>query len=124
MGENEKGGGWSMSTALWIIAAVIVLGFLMNIWNQSKDRQCEMGVAIGRLSSFAETTGAIVKSNTNRIYNMNGDLNYIDAEVQDLRSLRRAGNCGGGGHPRFEQRAVYKQDGDAEVIVRDDCGRA
>lgn len=120
-GIETKAGG--MMTALWIIAAVIVIGFLFNIWNQSKDRQCEMGVAIGRLSSFADTTGQIVKSNSNRIYNLNGNMNYIDAEVQDLRSRRACGG-GGEGRPRFEQKATYKQQGDSEVIVRDDCGRA
>lgn len=85
--------------------------------------------AIGRLATgLSVGLDGYVKctdKDFNRVY---GDINKLDNAVFTSRCVGNPygfdGACGRGGRPEFEQRSTYRQTGDSEVIVRNDCGRA
>lgn len=92
------------------------------------DRLVEDNTAIGRLATglsvgLDQNTKCVEKE----IDRLGFQVNKLDNAVYVPRFAHHEGGCGNGrsgGRPEFEQRSTYRQLGDSEVIVRNDCGRA
>lgn len=81
--------GWSRDTALWIIAAVIVLALLFWAWHKGNTEKTEIAVGIANLAGRVNALEPAVTSQGNNIYKLNG---VVSATVQGVGDLKECTN--------------------------------
>lgn len=87
MGEKEH--GWSRDTALWIIAAVIVVGFVAWLWSKGCTEKTEIAVGLANLAGRVNSIEPAVTSQGNNIYKLNG---VVSATVQGTGDMKECFN--------------------------------
>lgn len=137
MGYNKHHNkGWSMATALWVIAAVIVIAFIFWGWQRGCAEKQETAVAVARLEGrVAPIENAVTKQGDN-IFSLNGVVSATVQGVGDMKECvnekidvlanqvlfqRRGRSCCNDGNRVFNQRSTYNL-ASQEVTVDESCG--
>lgn len=135
---SEHGGGWSRDTALWIIAAVIVVGFIAWLWSKGNTEKTEIAVGLANLTGRVNSIEPAVTANANNIRNLEGVTSATVQGVKDVKenvynqlfqlndeifynpSRRgRSGGCGCGNR-EFKQTSTYNL-ASTNVTVDETC---
>lgn len=132
MGEKEH--GWSRDTALWIIAAVIVVGFVAWLWSKGCTEKTEIAVGLANLAGRVNSIEPAVTAQGNNIYKLNGVVSATVQGTGDLKECvneklallenqvlfqgRRNGCCGG--NREFKQTSTYNL-ASTNVTVDETC---
>lgn len=134
MGKQDN--HWSTKTALWVIAAVVVLAILAWLWNRGCDQKAQLGVAIAKLDGRVDALEPAVTAQGDNLYKLNGataatvqgvkDLKEVyGADIYELNSAvfygarHRGGDCGCGNRT-FKQTQTYNL-ASTNVTVDDVC---
>ena len=133
MNEN-KNHGWSRDTALWIIAAVIVVGFIAWLWSKGNTEKTEIAVGLANLAGRVNAIEPVITSQGNNIYKLNGVVASTVQGVGDLKECTndkldflegqvlfqgRRGGCGCGNR-EFKQTSTYNL-ASTNVTVDETC---
>ena len=89
MNEEKHEGGWSRDTALWIIAAVIVIGFVAWLWSKGCTEKTEIAVGLANIAGRVGAAETAITSQGNNIYKLNG---VVSATVQGVGDLKECTN--------------------------------
>lgn len=121
--QNRKGLG-SM-TALWVIAAVIVIAFFVYVWQKGCNEKVQFATGIAKLDGRVDALEPAVTAQGNNLYQLNGAFSATAQGVKDIKetaynqlyelndavfynpSRRGRGGCGGCGGREFKQTATY-----------------
>lgn len=80
--ENRK--GWGSTTALWVIAAVIVIAFFVYSWHNSCNERTQFAVGMANLTGKIECMKPNVDWIGQQLYKANGTIQSIDRGVRDM----------------------------------------
>lgn len=138
---EEMGGkrnyGWSRDTALWIIAAVIVIGFIAWLWSKGNTEKTEIAVGLANLAGRVNSIEPAVTANANNIRNLESVTSATVQGTKDLKenvynqlfqlndeifynpSRRHHGGCGCGNR-EFKQTSTYNL-ASTNVTVDETC---
>ena len=136
MSDNRKhhDRGWSRDTALWIIAAVIVIGFVAWLWSKGCTEKTEIAVGLANIAGRVGAVESAVTSQGNNIYKLNGVVASTVQGVGDLKECTndkldflegqvlfqgRRGGCGCGNR-EFKQTSTYNL-ASTNVTVDETC---
>lgn len=89
MNEEKHEGGWSRDTALWIIAAVIVIGFVAWLWSKGCTEKTEIAVGLANIAGRVGAAETAINAQGNNIYKLNG---VVSATVQGVGDLKECTN--------------------------------
>lgn len=134
--ENE-GKGWGMTTALWVIVAVVILALLAYIWNKNCTEKAEIAAGVQKLVGRVDALEPAVTSQGNNIYTLNGVVASTVQGVKDMKQCfgddiyqlneeifygarHRRGGCGGCGNREFKQTSTYNL-ASTNVTVDETC---
>lgn len=136
-GLEEMGGkehGWSRDTALWIIAAVIVVGFVAWLWSKGCTEKTEIAVGLANLAGRVNSIEPAVTAQGNNIYKLNSTLSATVQGTGDMKEClnekinaleeqilfqgRHNGCCGG--NREFKQTSTYNL-ASTNVTVDETC---
>ena len=81
--------GWSRDTALWIIAAVIVIGFVAWLWSKGCTEKTEIAVGLANLAGRVNSIEPAVTAQGNNLYKLNG---VVSATVQGVGDFKECAN--------------------------------
>lgn len=134
--EHEKTKGWGSATALWVIAAVIIVAFIAMIWQRNCTEKAEIAAGVQKLVGRVDAIEPAVTSQGNNLFSLNGvvastvqgvkdiktcfgeDIYQLNEEVFYGRRGRSGGCCGGG--REFKQTSTYNLASTA-VTVDETC---
>ena len=85
MGKQDN--HWSTKTALWVIAAVVVLAILAWLWNRGCDQKAQLGVAIAKLDGRVDALEPAVTAQGDNLYKLNGATAATVQGVKDLKEV-------------------------------------
>lgn len=89
MSEEKHGSGWSRDTALWIIAAVIVIGFVAWLWSKGCTEKTEIAVGLANIAGRVGAAETAIASQGKNLYSLNG---VVSATVQGVGDLKECTN--------------------------------
>lgn len=136
--DRHRGKGWSIATAVWVIAAVIVLAFIFWGWQKGCSEKQETAVAVARLEGKIAPLEVATTRQGENLYSLNG---VVSATVQGVGDLKENTNfsinrlehqvlfadrgrergCGCGcGNREFRQSSVYNL-ASQQVTVDETC---
>lgn len=145
--SHRNGERWGTNTALWVIAAVVVIAFVANIWSRNCSEKVAFATGLanldGRINCItpqvsklneqmygaAQTFAGLVVGldETRRDYgNQLGQLNNtvfynpINSGYGSCGNFRSAGCCGTPSRV-FAQSTQYQQTGTPQVTVTETC---
>lgn len=135
--EHRNSSGFGSTAAKWVIAAVIVLAFLVYIWQQNCNEKVQFATAVAKLDGRVDAIEPAVTAQGNNLYKLNGVTAATVQGVKDMRdcfgdsiynldeavfrSHRRSGSgCGGCGNREFRQTSTYNLASQA-VTVDETC---
>lgn len=145
--SHRNGERWGTNTALWVIAAVVVIAFVANIWSRNCSEKVAFATGLanldGRINCItpqvsklneqmygaAQTFAGLVVGldETRRDYgNQLGQLNNtvfynpINSGYGNCGNFRSAGCCGTPSRV-FAQSTQYQQTGTPQVTVTETC---
>lgn len=145
--SHRNGERWGTNTALWVIAAVVVIAFVANIWSRNCSEKVAFATGLanldGRINCItpqvsklneqmygaAQTFAGLVVGldETRRDYgNQLGQLNNtvfynpINSGYGSCGNLRSGGCCGTPSRV-FAQSTQYQQTGTPQVTVTETC---
>lgn len=133
--KNTK--GWGSTTALWVIAAVIVVAFFVYTWQKGCNEKVQFATGLAKLDGRVDALEPAVTAQGNNLYKLNG---VTAATVQGTKDMRdcfgeqiynlnesvfytrknRGGGCGGCGSREFKQTSTYNLASQA-VTVDETC---
>lgn len=87
--DKHEGRGWSRDTALWIIAAVIVVGFVAWLWSKGCTEKTEIAVGLANLAGRVNSIEPAVTAQGNNLYKLNG---VVSATVQGVGDFKECAN--------------------------------
>ena len=137
MGGN-KHHGWSRDTALWIIAAVIVIGFVAWLWSKGCTEKTDIAVGLANLTGRVNSIEPAVTANANNIRDLDKVTSATVQGVKDIKentynqlfqlndeifynpSRRGRSGCGCGGNREFKQTSTYNL-ASTNVTVDETC---
>lgn len=125
---------WSGKTALWVIAAVIVVAFVFWGWKHGCNEQQATAVAVANLNGRINAIEPALTAQGNNLYSLNG---VVSATVQGVKAMKecfgeqlfelndevfynRRRGCGGCGNREFKQSSTYNLASTA-VTVDETC---
>ena len=135
MEETKGTWGGSIMTALWVIAAVVIIALIAYLWNKNCSEKAEIAAGVQRLVGRVDAIEPAVTAQGNSIYKLNG---VVSATVQGVGDLKECTNdkldflegqvlfqgnrrsCGGCGNREFKQTQTYNLATTA-VTVEDTC---
>ena len=132
--NRHQGRGWSLATAVWVIAAVIVLAFIFWGWQKGCSEKQDTAVAVARLEGKIAPIETAVTAQGNNLYSMNGVVSATVQGVGDLKEcanekiealanqvlFQRRGTGCGCGNREFRQSSVYNL-ASTNVTVDETC---
>lgn len=134
--ENEmtKGTGWSLATAVWVIAAVVVIAVIFWGWHKGCTEKTEIAVGLANVVGRVNAIEPAVTANGNNIYKINGVLSAAVQGAGDMKEcisdklaalegqvlFQRGRNCGGCGNREFRQTSTYNL-ASTNVTVDETC---
>lgn len=132
---------WGITTAVWVIAAVIVLAFIFWGWQKGCSEKQDTAVAVARLEGKIQPLETAVTAQGNNLYSLNGVTSATVQGVKDLKETtnnalfelndeifynpsrrgRGSGGCGCGcGNREFRQSSTYNL-ASTQVTVDETC---
>ena len=129
--------GWGSTTALWVIAAVIVVAFVVYVWQKGCNEKVQFATGLAKLDGRVDALEPAVTAQGNNLYQLNG---VTAATVQGTKDMRdcfgeqifnlneavfythrnRSGGCGSCGNREFRQTSTYNLASQA-VTVDETC---
>lgn len=130
--QNHKGTG--TMTALWVIAAVIVIAFFVYVWQKGCNEKVQFATGLANLNGRVNALEPAVTAQGNNLYQLNSvtaatvqgakcmadQLYQLNDEVFYAPHNRRASGCGGCGNREFRQTSTYNLASTA-VTVDETC---
>lgn len=136
--------GWGSTTALWVIAAVIVIAFFVYSWSKNCNEKVQFATSLSNLNGRIQCMEPSVRWAGEQLYAANGAISQLVQGVKDMHktygdqlfqlndeiffdrsSYGRCGRNGNGGcnnnGRRFEQQSTYNLASQA-VTVTESCG--
>ena len=134
--ENE-GKGWGMTTALWVIVAVVIIALLAYIWNKNCTEKAEIAAGVQKLVGRVDAIEPAVTAHGKNLYDLNGVTAATVQGVKDMKQCfgedifqlneeifygrtRSRGGCGGCGNREFKQTSTYNL-ASTNVTVDETC---
>jgi hypothetical protein len=122
--EHNHKDGWGMTTAVWVIVAVIIVFAFVYIWTKNCNEKVAFATGLARLDGRVDAIEPAVTSQGNNIYKLNGVVASTVQGVKDIKECaynqlfelndavfynpRRARSCSSGcGNREFEQVQNY-----------------
>lgn len=137
--EGSHNKGWGFTTALWIIAAVVVIGIFIYVWQKNCNEKVQFATSIAKLDGRVDAIEPTLTAQGNNLYSLNGAFSATVQGVKDFKecaynqlfqlndeifynpSRRIARNgCGGCGNREFKQLSTYNLASQA-VTVEENC---
>lgn len=144
--EQNHGSCWAKSSPLWVIAAVLVIGFFVYHWSKSENEKVAFATGLANLDGRINCLSPQVATLNNQMYGAAQAFAGLTVGVNDIKQVygeqigqlnntvfynpanegwfgRRSG-CGNGcGCPSriFAQTATYTPK-DQQVTVTETCG--
>lgn len=137
--EGSHNKGWGFTTALWIIAAVVVLGIFIYIWQKNCNEKVQFATSIAKLDGRVDAIEPTLTAQGNNLYSLN---NVVAATVQGTKDIKEnvynqlfqlndeifynpsrriaRNGCGGCGNREFKQLSTYNLASQA-VTVEENC---
>jgi hypothetical protein len=132
--ERSHNKGWGFTTALWIIAAVVVLGIFIYIWQKNCNEKVQFATSIAKLDGRVDAIEPTLTAQGNNLYSLN---NVVAATVQGTKDIkenvynqlfqlndeifynpgRRNAKCGGCGGREFQQQSTYNLASQTAVVT-------
>lgn len=139
--ECEHKKGWGSTTALWVIAAVIVIAFFVYSWHNSCNERTQFAVGLANLTGKIQCMEPDVRWAGQQLYKANGTIQSIDRGVRDMgqnfgeqlfqlndevfydngRCGNRGRGCGCDNNRKFTQTSNYNLASQS-VAVTESCG--
>lgn len=137
--EESKGLWGGTMTALWVIAAVVIIALIAYLWNKNCTEKAEIAAGVQKLVGRVDALEPAVTSQGNNIYTLNGVMASTVQGVKDLKQCfgddiyqlneeifygrshsRGRGGCGGCGNREFKQTSTYNL-ASTNVTVDETC---
>ena len=140
--ECEHKKGWGSTTALWVIAAVIVIAFFVYSWHNSCNERTQFAVGLANLTGRVNCMEPDVRWTGQQLYAANGAISATVQGVGDMKANfgdqlfqlnrevfydnghgcgRNRNNCGCGcGGREFNLRSTYNL-ASTQVTVDETC---
>lgn len=138
--ECSHSKGWGFTTALWIIAAVVVVGWFVYVWQKNCNEKVQFATGLAKLDGRVDALEPTVTAQGNNLYNLNSAFSATVQGVKDFkectynqlfqlndeifynpsRRFARNGGCGGCGNREFKQLSTYNL-ASQEVTVEENC---
>jgi hypothetical protein len=135
--QHERTKGWGGITALWVIAAVIVIAFFVFGWQNSCNEKVRFATGLSELTGRINAIEPAVVAQGNNLYSLNGVTAATVQGVGNLKQFygeqlyelndtvfygRRHGGGNGGNNGRlFTQTSNYNLASQS-VAVTESCG--
>lgn len=144
--EQNHGSCWAKSSPLWVIAAVLVIGFFVYNWTKSCNEKVAFATGLANLDGRVNCIAPQVATLNSQMYGAAQAFAGLTVGVNDIKQVygeqigqlnntvfynpanegwfgRRSGNCGGCGCPSriFAQTQTYAPK-DQQVTVTETCG--
>lgn len=134
--------GWGLTAAVWVVAAIVLLGFVVNIWNRNCNEKVQFANGLARLTGRIDCMEPDVRWAGQKLYEANGTIQSINRGVRDMAQNfgdqifqlndevfydntcnRRGRNCGCGcdNNRKFTQTSKYNLASQS-VDVTETCG--
>ena len=140
MNENRHhyGRGWGFTTAVWVIAAVIIIAIVFWAWHRGCDEKTQIAVGLAKLDGRVDAIEPVVTAQGNNLYSLNGVTSATVQGVKDMKECfgnqlfelndeifynpsRRGRNSGCGcGNREFRQTSTYNL-ASTNVTVDETC---
>lgn len=128
-----------MTTALWVIVAVVIFAVIVWVWNKNCTEKAEIAAGVQKLVGRVDALEPAVTSQGNNIYTLNGVMASTVQGVKDLKQCfgddiyqlneeifygrshsHGRGGCGGCGGREFKQTSTYNL-ASTNVTVDETC---
>lgn len=144
--EQNHGSCWAKSSPLWVIAAVLVIGFFVYHWSKNENEKVAFATGLANLDGRINCLSPQVATLNSQMYGAAQAFAGLTVGVNDIKQVYgeqisqlnntvfynpanegwfgRRGNCGGGcGCPSrvFAQSTQYAQTGTPQVTVTESC---
>jgi hypothetical protein len=127
--------GWSSATALWVIAAVIVVAFFVYNWSHSCNEKIQFATGLANITGRVNALEPAVTAHGNNLYALNGvtaaavqgigdaKQNFAEQiyELNNKVFYGRTCGCSGGNGRQFTQTSNYSLASQS-VAVTESCG--
>ena len=70
--EQMNTKGWGSTTAMWVIAAVIVIAFFVYLWQQGCNEKVLFATGLAKLDGRVDAIEPAVTAQGNNLYKLNG----------------------------------------------------
>lgn len=134
--DDVKRENWGGNIALYIIGAVLTVGFLAYLWHKGANEKAQLGVGIANLQGRVNAIEPVLTAQGNNIFSLNGVVASTVQGVKDMKECfgydiaglndavftarTRSGGCGGCGNREFKQSSTYNL-ASTQVIVDETC---
>ena len=131
--DSERTNNWGGNIALYIIGAVLIVGFLAYLWHKSANEKAQLGVGIANLQGRINAIEPVVTAQGNNLFSLNGVMASTVQGVKDMKECfgydiaglndavftarTRSGGCG---NREFKQSQTYNL-ASTTVTVDDTC---
>lgn len=133
MENNEKDCRTGTMTAVWVIAAAIILALVVYVWQKGCNEKVQFATGLANLNGRVNAIEPAVTAQGNNLYQLNG---VTAATVQGAKCMaehiyqlndeifynprHRSAGCGGCGNREFRQTSTYNLASTA-VTVDETC---
>ena len=132
--EGSHNKGWGFTTALWIIAAVVVVGIFIYVWQKNCNEKVEFATGIANLAGRINAIEPTLTAQGNNLYSLNSVVSATVQGTKDLKECtynqlfqlndeifynpsRRNGRCGNCGGREFQQQSTYNLASQTAVVT-------
>jgi hypothetical protein len=84
--QHQRTRGWGSTTALWVIAAVIVIAFFVYSWSRSCNEKVQFATGLANVTGRISALEPAVVAQGNNLYALNG---VTAATVQGVGDLKQ-----------------------------------
>lgn len=134
MENNEKDCRTGTMTAVWVIAAAIILALVVYVWQKGCNEKVQFAANMAELNGRVNAIEPAVTAQGNNLYQLNGvtaaivqgakcmadQLYQLNDEIFYSPRARRASGCGSCGNREFRQTSTYNLASQA-VTVDETC---
>lgn len=135
MSEEKGGYHGGLMTAVWVVAAVIIIALVVYVWNKGCNEKTQIAVGMAKLDGRVDAIEPALTAQGNNLYKLNGVVSATVQGVGDLKECtneklaclenqvlfqRRNGGCGCGGNREFRQTSTYNL-ASTNVTVDETC---
>lgn len=123
-------------TALWVIAAVVIIALIAYLWNKNCTEKAEIAAGVQKLVGRVDAIEPAVTAQGKNLYDINGAFSATAQGVKDMKQCfsediynlneevfynpRRRSGCGGCGNREFKQTSTYNL-ASTNVTVDESC---